>query len=147
MKDLESAEWEKNQISDFYFSSYAEKTLNHAIFPIPLSANLFRLESSIQKQWGPGGEAPCKKKITFFLCSTFFKISEKKKLLFWNFSNLHERSRIGLRERKTKFPIFIYNKNTSATFYCFLTTLDFFITCSTCCVCANHFYKSIVCDI
>ena len=40
----------KNQISDFsdfYFSSYEEKTMKQAILWMPLSANLLKLESSI----------------------------------------------------------------------------------------------------
>ena len=40
----------KNQVSDFsdfYFSSYEEKTMKEAILWMPLSANLFRLESLI----------------------------------------------------------------------------------------------------
>ena len=88
-------------------------TMKQAIPWMPLSANLFRLEFSIQKHGGFKGAAPggCggvkpsarKKKLNFFLVQHFSKFQ-----FFFNFSNLHERSRIGWIERKTKFPIFIF---------------------------------------
>ena len=48
MKDGESAESkEKSNFSDFYFSSWEENTMKQTIPWMPLSANLFWLESSI----------------------------------------------------------------------------------------------------
>ena len=96
----------KNQISDFsdyYFSSYAEKTVKQAILWMPLSAYLFRLKSSIQKHagsrgcspgGGAGGQNPPKLKI--------FQHFSKFQFFFL------KRSRIGRIESKTKFMIFIF---------------------------------------
>ena len=49
----------KTKFKIYYFPSYAEKTLKQTILSMPLSANLFRLESSIQKHARSRGTTPC----------------------------------------------------------------------------------------